>query len=136
MHSCFHLLSTWDTEYHRMDFKTQNIIGWTSTHPGEGVCHCKGPSPTECIPIMLVSGICELLRKVFTAAVQHLVTTTQVAGEAVKVVLGAAQVQAFQAMKTKMVSPCLLTQYDPRLELILACDTSPYGVRAVLSHRL
>ena len=30
---------------------------------------------------------------------------------------------------------CLLVHFDPDWELLLACDTSPYGVGAVLSHR-
>ena len=49
---------------------------------------------------------------------------------------GTAQDRAFQAIKKQIVSPCLLTHYDPQQELILACDASPYGVGAVLSHRV
>ena len=47
----------------------------------------------------------------------------------------AEQKKAFQEVKHLLISDRLLAYYDPSLELILACDASPYGVGAVLSHR-
>ncbi|XP_048854231.1 uncharacterized protein K02A2.6-like [Brienomyrus brachyistius] len=41
---------------------------------------------------------------------------------------------AFQEAKTRLVSQEVLTHYNPELPLRLACDASPYGVGAVLSH--
>ena len=38
-------------------------------------------------------------------------------------------------MKSLLTSDRLLVHYDPSKKLILACDASPYGVGAVLSHR-
>ena len=34
-----------------------------------------------------------------------------------------------------MTSECLLVHFDPDKELLIACDASPYGLGAVLSHR-
>ena len=49
---------------------------------------------------------------------------------------GAEQQKAFQEAKTQLTSSHLLVHYDPERELILSCDASPYGVGAVLSHRM
>ena len=48
---------------------------------------------------------------------------------------GDEQQRAFQEVKKLLTSECLLVHFDPNKELILACDASPYGVGAVLSHR-
>ena len=53
-----------------------------------------------------------------------------------KWIWSAAQDLAFQAAKKQLTSPCLLVHYDPQKELLLSCDASPYGIGAVLSHRL
>jgi len=44
------------------------------------------------------------------------------------------QEQAFIKVKQLMTSSKLLVHYDPKKELMWACDPSPYGVEAVLSH--
>ena len=41
---------------------------------------------------------------------------------------------AFQKVKSHLASCQLLAHYDPNLPVHLACDASPYGVGAVLSH--
>ena len=42
--------------------------------------------------------------------------------------------QAFGGVKRLVTSDRVLTHYDPDLPVKLACDTSPYGLGAVLSH--
>ena len=42
----------------------------------------------------------------------------------------------FQEAKSLLTSPRLLVHFDPDHALLLACDTSPYGVGAVLSHHM
>lgn len=44
--------------------------------------------------------------------------------------------QAFTASKRLVTSEEVLTHYDPCLPLRLACDASPYGIGAVLSHKM
>jgi len=43
---------------------------------------------------------------------------------------------AFQASKRLLVSSEVLAHFDPELKLLLACDASPYGIGAVLSHQM
>ena len=49
---------------------------------------------------------------------------------------GSAQQEAFESTKDLLKSPRLLAHYDGSKELVLACDTSPYEIGAVLSHHL
>ena len=44
------------------------------------------------------------------------------------------QQKAFEEVKTLLTSDRILVHYDLDKELVLACDASPYGVGAVLSH--
>ncbi|XP_026562128.1 uncharacterized protein K02A2.6-like, partial [Pseudonaja textilis] len=43
---------------------------------------------------------------------------------------------AFHAVKSLLTSEAVLIQFDPNLPLVLAADASPFGIGAVLSHRL
>ena len=49
---------------------------------------------------------------------------------------GTAQRNAFQILKQQLMSAEVLVHFNPELPLILSCDASPYGVGAVLAHRM
>lgn len=42
--------------------------------------------------------------------------------------------QAFKWVKNELISPRVLTHYDPEEKIVLACDASEYGLSAILSH--
>ncbi len=42
--------------------------------------------------------------------------------------------EAFQRSKSELMAGRVLVPYDEKRKLILACDASPYGVGAVISH--
>ena len=49
---------------------------------------------------------------------------------------GNGQRSAFDSAKKFLQSDKLLVNFDAELPVILACDASPYGVGAVISHKM
>ncbi|XP_054832355.1 uncharacterized protein K02A2.6-like [Eublepharis macularius] len=49
---------------------------------------------------------------------------------------GRREAAAFEAVKKLLSSESVLTHFDEKKPIVLACDASPYGIGAVLSHRM
>ena len=49
---------------------------------------------------------------------------------------GGKQDKAFRKVKKLLLSSEVLVHFDDHLPVILSCDASPYGVGAVLSHKM
>lgn len=47
-----------------------------------------------------------------------------------------AEKKAFETSKELLLSSDLLVHFDPKLDIVLVCDASSYGVGAVLAHRM
>lgn len=56
--------------------------------------------------------------------------------KAAKWVWGAKEQTAFKSAKDSLCSAPVLAHFDPDRELLLECDASPYGIGAVLFHRI
>ena len=48
---------------------------------------------------------------------------------------GEDQQDAFEFAKSQLTTDRILVHYDPTKSVVLACDASPYGLGAVLSHK-
>ena len=48
---------------------------------------------------------------------------------------GKEQQVAFEQAKEQLTSSCVLVHFDPEKKVVLSCDTSPYGIGAILSHQ-
>ena len=50
--------------------------------------------------------------------------------------MGDRRAGSFKKSKDSLRSDCVLVHFDPQKDIVLACDASPYGIGAVLSHKL
>lgn len=113
-------------------------IDATGLHPVQDKVRAiqQAPAPKNVTELKAYLGLLNYYNK-FLPRVSTLLTALYVLlRKDVKWMWGAKQQEAFEASKKLLQSSDVLVHYDAAKELILSCDASPYGVGAVLSHRM
>jgi len=92
------------------------------------------PSPTNISQLRAFLGMLNYYRKHLGNVATCLEPLHMLLRSGVKWRWGSEQIKAFENAKKLLTSAKLLVHYDPGKKLLLACDASPYGLGAVLSH--
>ena len=93
------------------------------------------PAPTNETELKSFLGLVNYYAKFLPNLATALAPLYQLLRKDVKWQWESEQEAAFEEVKKLLKSSQLLVHFDSELPLILACDASPYGVGAVLSHR-
>ncbi|CAG2227155.1 unnamed protein product [Mytilus edulis] len=96
----------------------------------------KAPSPTNVTELKAYLGMLNYYNR-FLANLSHLLKPLHVLLQKdIQLSWEKEQEKAFIESKQLLKSALVLVHFDPKKKLILACDASPYGVEAVLSHKM
>ena len=120
-----------------------SVVPWTdhqcrgppyrgSESPGNRGC----PRATEHWRVKVLPWFGDLLREVSARLSHNASATLRASPEVYHWSRREKQRKAFLRIKDLLRSGRDLTHFDDRLPLMLACDASPYGLGAVLSHRM
>ena len=96
----------------------------------------EAPVPKDVSQLQSFLGVVNYYAKFMPNQLSALAPLNQLLQKSGKWSWGSAQSRVFQAAKEALTLATVLTHYNPDLDLVLDCDASPYGVGAVLSHRL
>ena len=112
------------------------IIDQHGLHPTKGKMKVKREAPQSCNvnELRLFLGIINYYGKFMPNLSTKLAPLYGLLQKEAKWQWGSKQAKAFQDAKNALQDDTLLVHYDSSKQLVLACDASPYGMGAVLSH--
>ena len=96
----------------------------------------KAPAPKNVTELRSYLGLLNFYGKFLRNLSSILAPLHQLLKKDAKWVWKVNQQRAFNKTKEMLQSATVLTHYDDKKELLLSCDASPYGLGAVLSHRM
>ena len=96
----------------------------------------KAPVPTNVSELKAFLGMVNYYRNFIPNASTIMEPLHQLLRKEAKWEWSKAQEEAFRGLKEALCSATVLTHYDQNKPIIVHCDASPYGIGAVLSHRL
>ena len=96
---------------------------------------CEAPSPKNVSELKSYLGLLTYYSKFLPNLATLLAPLYQLLQSGVQWKWSAEQDKAFKASKELLVSSQVLVHFDSELPLVVACDASPYGLGAVLSHK-
>ena len=124
--SCCQLWNTWATKFLVKVFNPDKKIRAIQ----------KAPAPKDVSQLKSFLGLINYYSKFLPNLSNTLAPLYRLLQKKAKWCWGQEHKESFQTAKESLTSDCLLAHLDPAKKLILACDASPYGVGAVLSHRM
>lgn len=94
------------------------------------------PCPTEVSQLRSFLGLINYYAKFLPNLVTTLAPLYQLLQKGKQWSWGEVQTRAFEEAKGQLTSQNLLVHFDNTKELLLSCNASPYGIGAILSHRM
>lgn len=94
------------------------------------------PRPSDVTQLRSFLGVVQYYAKFLPNLASRLEPLHELLKKDVKWNWGQEQEQSFNKVKEMLLEDRVLTHFDPDLEVILACDSSSYGLGAVFSHRM
>ena len=93
------------------------------------------PKPHDVTQLCAFLGMVQYYAKLLPDVATHLAPLHRLLQKDVKWSRGTAEEASFLVVKELLLQDRVLMRYDPDLSLVLATDSSSYGLGAVLSHR-
>ena len=115
-----------------------HIIDATGLHPSESKVEAirKAPTPTNVTELKSFLGLLSYYRKFLPDLATLLAPLHELLRKDIKWKWTTDHEEAFQQVKSLLHSSSVLVHYDEKKPLIIACDASPYGLGAILSHQM